>query len=48
MLRSMQATLRSRGVFGLWDGLSGTLLRQMTYSLARFGTYERFKANMRA
>lgn len=23
------------GVFGLWDGLSGTLFRQMTYSMCR-------------
>ena len=25
---------------GLYDGLTGTLLRQMTYSLARFAAYD--------
>lgn len=28
------------GVFALWNGISASLLRQMTYSLARFGIYE--------
>jgi Mitochondrial carrier protein len=31
------------GVRGLWDGISGTLLRQMTYSLTRFSVYEEAK-----
>lgn len=28
------------GVVALWNGLSASVLRQMTYSMARFGIYE--------
>ena len=31
------------GLRGLWDGISATLLRQMTYSLTRFSIYEEAK-----
>ncbi|KZW01370.1 mitochondrial carrier [Exidia glandulosa HHB12029] len=43
MLHSLQSTLRTAGVGGLWDGISATLLRQMTYSLVRFAAYEDLK-----
>jgi dicarboxylate transporter 10 len=31
------------GVRGLYDGLTGTLLRQMTYSMTRFAAYDKAK-----
>lgn len=31
---------RSTGIRGLYDGLTGTLLRQMTYSMMRFAAYD--------
>jgi len=31
------------GVRGLFDGLTGTLLRQMTYSMMRFAVYDEAK-----
>ena len=31
------------GVRGLFDGISGTLLRQMSYSLCRFWAYDESK-----
>ena len=34
------------GVGGLWDGISGTLLRQMTYSMTRFSAYEKAKKSI--
>lgn len=32
--------IRERGVFALYNGLSASLLRQITYSTTRFGLYE--------
>ena len=32
--------IRSDGFFGLYSGLSASLLRQLTYSTTRFGFYE--------
>lgn len=32
--------IRERGVAALYNGISASLLRQMTYSTARFGIYE--------
>lgn len=34
---------KSDGVFGLYNGLTASLLRQLTYSLTRFGIYETVK-----
>ncbi|EJD34770.1 mitochondrial carrier [Auricularia subglabra TFB-10046 SS5] len=48
MLHSMATTARTAGVFGLWDGISGTLLRQLSYSLVRFAAYEDFKKRLTA
>ncbi|EJD32450.1 mitochondrial carrier, partial [Auricularia subglabra TFB-10046 SS5] len=48
MLHSMATTVRTAGVFGLWDGISGTLLRQLSYSLVRFAAYEDFKKRLTA
>lgn len=32
--------IRQQGIFGLYNGLSASLLRQLTYSTTRFGVYE--------
>lgn len=32
--------IRERGIFALYNGLSASLLRQITYSTTRFGLYE--------
>jgi dicarboxylate transporter 10 len=34
---------KSDGIFGLYNGLTASLLRQMTYSMTRFGIYETVK-----
>lgn len=42
-LSVMQLTakvVRDQGVFALYNGLSASVLRQMTYSMTRFGIYE--------
>ena len=43
MLESIKKTVRTAGVRGLFDGISGTWLRQMTYSVARFWAYDECK-----
>ena len=43
MIASMKKTVRTAGYRGLFDGISGTWLRQMTYSLCRFWAYEEAK-----
>ncbi|KAK4686660.1 hypothetical protein P7C73_g3465, partial [Tremellales sp. Uapishka_1] len=40
MLNSIRKTVAAGGIRGLFDGLTGTLLRQMTYSMARFAAYD--------
>ncbi|KAI0030085.1 mitochondrial carrier domain-containing protein [Vararia minispora EC-137] len=40
MVKSMVKTVRTAGVLGLYDGLTGTWLRQMTYSICRFWAYD--------
>lgn len=37
---------KSDGIFGLYNGLTASLLRQMTYSMTRFGIYETVKKNL--
>lgn len=32
--------IRERGIFALYNGLSASMLRQLTYSTTRFGLYE--------
>lgn len=36
--------VRNDGVLGLYNGISASLLRQLTYSTVRFGIYEELKA----
>lgn len=38
--------LRTSGPLGLYNGISASLLRQMTYSTVRFGLYEEVKTRM--
>ncbi|KKY17459.1 putative mitochondrial dicarboxylate [Phaeomoniella chlamydospora] len=35
---------KTQGIFGLYNGLSAALLRQLTYSTVRFGVYEELKS----
>lgn len=37
---------KSDGIFGLYNGLTASLLRQLTYSMTRFGIYETFKQEL--
>ena len=43
MVNSLRKTVRTAGVRGLFDGISGTWLRQMTYSICRFWAYDESK-----
>ena len=43
MIASLRKTVRTAGMRGLLDGLTGTWLRQMTYSLCRFWAYDESK-----
>ncbi|KAF7507553.1 hypothetical protein GJ744_010344 [Endocarpon pusillum] len=48
MLSTFVHVFRKQGFFGLYNGLSAALLRQLTYSTVRFGVYEDLKARFRA
>ncbi|KAK7467481.1 hypothetical protein VKT23_004533 [Stygiomarasmius scandens] len=41
-----RTTLSESGIRSLYTGLSASLLRQMSYSLVRLGTYEEFKSRL--
>lgn len=43
MAETFQHVYRSEGITGLYRGISASLLRQLTYSTARFATYEKLK-----
>uniref|UniRef100_D8PMU1 Mitochondrial carrier n=1 Tax=Schizophyllum commune (strain H4-8 / FGSC 9210) TaxID=578458 RepID=D8PMU1_SCHCM len=43
MLASIQKTYRTAGARGLFDGITGTWLRQMSYSVCRFWAYDECK-----
>ncbi|OBZ78051.1 Mitochondrial dicarboxylate transporter [Grifola frondosa] len=43
MIQSLRKTVRTAGVRGLFDGISGTWMRQMSYSLCRFWAYDESK-----
>ncbi|KAI1792310.1 dicarboxylic acid transporter [Ganoderma leucocontextum] len=43
MVNSLKKTVRTAGVRGLFDGISGTWFRQMTYSVCRFWAYDESK-----
>ncbi|KAL4952912.1 putative phenylalanyl-tRNA synthetase alpha subunit [Aspergillus filifer] len=44
MVGTFAHILRNNGFFGLYNGLSAALLRQLTYSTTRFGIYEELKS----
>lgn len=35
--------IKTEGIFGLYSGLSASILRQITYSTMRFGVYDKLK-----
>lgn len=43
MIGTMISIVRHEGIFAIYSGLSASLLRQATYSTARFGVYEALK-----
>ncbi len=43
MFSLMVSTFKTEGPRGLYVGLSASLLRQMTYSVTRFGAYDKLK-----
>ena len=43
MVESIKRTVRTAGIRGLFDGISGTWMRQMSYSLCRFWAYDESK-----
>jgi len=43
MLKTFPHIFRTQGILGLYNGLSASLLRQLTYSTVRFGVYEDLK-----
>ncbi|KAF7324598.1 hypothetical protein MKEN_00501100 [Mycena kentingensis (nom. inval.)] len=43
MVESIKKTYRTAGVRGMFDGISGTWMRQMSYSLCRFWAYDESK-----
>ncbi|KAI0051573.1 mitochondrial carrier [Auriscalpium vulgare] len=43
MIESMRKTIRTAGVRGMFDGITGTWLRQMSYSVCRFWAYDESK-----
>jgi len=43
MLQMARKTVNTSSVLGLWEGLTGSLLRQATYGAARFGIYAELK-----
>lgn len=40
IVRSTVGIIRKQGILALYNGLSASLLRQLTYSTIRFGVYE--------
>ncbi|EFW14976.1 mitochondrial dicarboxylate carrier [Coccidioides posadasii str. Silveira] len=46
MMRTIVHICRSNGFLGLYNGLSASLLRQITYSTTRFGIYEELKSRV--
>ncbi|EDN07229.1 hypothetical protein HCAG_03760 [Histoplasma mississippiense (nom. inval.)] len=44
MLRTAAHIVKNNGVLGLYNGLSASLLRAITYSTTRFGIYEELKS----
>ncbi|KII85649.1 hypothetical protein PLICRDRAFT_44983 [Plicaturopsis crispa FD-325 SS-3] len=43
MIESLRRTVKTAGVRGLFDGISGTWMRQLSYSVCRFWAYDESK-----
>lgn len=43
MIESIRKTVRTAGMRGLFDGITGTWMRQMSYSMCRFWAYDESK-----
>eukprot|EP01112_Ceratiomyxa_fruticulosa_P002677 TRINITY_DN12836_c0_g1_i1.p1 TRINITY_DN12836_c0_g1~~TRINITY_DN12836_c0_g1_i1.p1 ORF type:complete len:305 (-),score=38.13 TRINITY_DN12836_c0_g1_i1:71-985(-) len=43
MFRTMVGIVKNEGVLAIYNGISASLLRQLTYSTVRFGTYDKMK-----
>jgi len=48
MIESIKKTVKTAGIRGLFDGISGTWLRQMSYSMCRFWAYDESKKFLNA
>ncbi|KAL4712297.1 hypothetical protein ACJJTC_004059 [Scirpophaga incertulas] len=46
MFKVTRIVIKNQGVLGLYNGISASLLRQLTYSTARFGIYEMAKQTL--
>ncbi|CAH0701214.1 unnamed protein product [Spodoptera exigua] len=46
MFQLVGIVIRNEGIMGLYNGISASLLRQLTYSTARFGIYEMAKQQL--
>ncbi|KAM5464218.1 Mitochondrial dicarboxylate transporter [Microsporum audouinii] len=46
MLRTIVHICKNNGFLGLYNGLSASVLRQLTYSTTRFGVYEELKSRV--
>ncbi|XP_021190366.3 mitochondrial dicarboxylate carrier [Helicoverpa armigera] len=46
MFQLVGIVVRNQGILGLYNGISASLLRQLTYSTARFGIYEMAKQQL--
>lgn len=46
MFHVLRSTISDTGFRSLYTGLSAAILRQMTYSMVRFGSYEKMKASL--
>ncbi|CAH2037478.1 unnamed protein product, partial [Iphiclides podalirius] len=46
MLKLTGIVLKNQGILGLYNGISASVLRQLTYSTARFGIYEMAKQQL--
>lgn len=47
LLGTLAGAARSDGISGIYTGLTASLLRQMTYSVTRFGVYDYLKAQIK-
>lgn len=44
MLGTLSSSIRNLGIRSVYTGISAALMRQMSYSMVRFGCYEHIKS----